>query len=117
MGSRDFPANLKNFPMAPGRWVRAIYSDFSGSVGIRRKRAGVLGAWGEIRAPSYPWSIAYDLQEIVGFLDAPRKLPHGPRMVGLLHLLGFLGIFRNSAKTPPYLARGTGPPPDPWPMA
>ena len=37
--------------MSPARWVCAIYSDFSGSVGIMRKR-GVFGAgWGEIRDP------------------------------------------------------------------
>ena len=48
-GSWDFPETQKR-PMSTERWVCAIYSGFSGSVGIRRKR-GLPGAAGRNMRP------------------------------------------------------------------
>ena len=53
--SRHFSANLRKFPSAHARWVCSVYSDFSGYVGIRRKR-GLLGAAG--RNTRLPGSVA-----------------------------------------------------------
>ena len=52
-GSREISRRISETdPGPPARWVRVIYSDFSGSVGIRRKR-GLSGAGGEICDPGY----------------------------------------------------------------
>ena len=48
--SRDFSANIRNCFRATARWICAIYSDFSGHVGIMRKR-GILGAVGRNMRP------------------------------------------------------------------
>ena len=72
--------------MSPARWVWAICSDFSGSVGIRGKR-GLLGAGGGICDPADQWPIAWDLPEIAIFLGESHKPIQVPRAVGLRHLL------------------------------
>ena len=48
--SRDSQAILGNCHMSPARWVCAIYLDFSGDVGIQRKR-DLLGAAGRNTGP------------------------------------------------------------------
>ena len=66
-----------------------------------------LARLGEIRNPPDPWAIAWDLQEIARFPGDCQKLPHAPRATGLRHLLGFLGVCRNYAKTGPTWHGGT----------
>ena len=98
--SRYFSANLRNFHMSHARRVCAVYSDFSGCVGVRRKR-GLHGAAGRSARP--PGSVAVYAGSS-GNREIPRRFSETspcPRAVALRHLLGFLRICRNSAKTGP----------------
>ena len=74
--SRDYPANLKNSPMAPARGVFAIYSV---SVGIRRKRS-LQGARDRNTRPPGPVA---DCVGSSGFREMPRRIsetsPCSPR--------------------------------------
>ena len=85
--------------------------------GILRKRGYVARA-GEIRDPPDQWAIAYDLQEIARSHGQYRELSDFARMVVLCHLIGFLGICRDSSKTGPIGRGGRNMrPPDPRPIA
>ena len=77
--SRDFSANLRKCHRAPARWVCAIYSDFSGLVGIMRKR-GLRGVGAKYATP--PGSVAGCVWSS-GKREIPRRIsetdPSPPR--------------------------------------
>ena len=102
------PGESQKLPRAPTRRICAIYSDFSGSVGIRRKRGPTCpGGGAEICDPADQLPISYDLQEIARFPAESRILFRRPRAVALRRLPGCLGNCRNSATTGP-MWRGGG---------
>ena len=99
--SRGIRANRRISPMAPSRWVGAVFSDFSRSAIIRRKRpllgAGVRNM--RLRGP------AFGRLGSSGNLEAPpidsHNLTQGPVSMSLRRFPRFQGPLRNSDITTP----------------
>ena len=96
--SRDSPATVRNCHMLPARRVCAICSDFSGSVGIMRKR-GLLGTAGRNTRPAGSVTDCVGSSRDRAISRRISETSTWPRAVGLRHLHGFLWICRNYAKT------------------
>ena len=90
------PGESQKLYQATARWICAIYSDFSVSVGIRRKRR-LLGAGGSNMLPRNQRPVALGRREIARPPGDSQKLYQGPeRRVSAIYLdfAGYVGTLR-----------------------